>query len=71
MVPSESAPQELSNEWSCQCVSTISNVLGNFRLPPLVTEVAISPYKEFDELMTRSNTAKEATSMTVRNMIKS
>jgi hypothetical protein len=23
MVPSESAPQELSNEWSCQYVSTI------------------------------------------------
>jgi hypothetical protein len=23
MVPSESAPQELSNEWSCQYISTI------------------------------------------------
>jgi hypothetical protein len=30
MVPSESAPQELSNEWSCQYVSTILNILGNF-----------------------------------------
>jgi hypothetical protein len=30
MVPSESAPQELSNEWSCREVSTIINVLGNF-----------------------------------------
>jgi hypothetical protein len=25
MVPSESTPQELSNEWSCQYVSTIVN----------------------------------------------
>jgi hypothetical protein len=25
MLPSESAPQELSNEWSCQYVSTILN----------------------------------------------
>jgi hypothetical protein len=33
MVPSESAPQELSNEWSCQYVSTILNFLGNFCVP--------------------------------------
>jgi hypothetical protein len=31
MVPSESAPQELSN------------FLGNFSVPPFVTEVAINP----------------------------
>jgi hypothetical protein len=38
--PSESVPQELSNEWSCQCVLTISNILGNFSPPPpLVTSV--------------------------------
>jgi hypothetical protein len=36
MVPSESAPQELSNEWSCEYVSTILNILGNFCVPPLV-----------------------------------
>jgi hypothetical protein len=42
MVPSESDPQELSNEWSCLYVSTILNVLGNFCVPPLVTEVTIS-----------------------------
>jgi hypothetical protein len=29
-VPSESAPQELSNEWSSQYVLTIINALGNF-----------------------------------------
>jgi hypothetical protein len=41
MVPSEGAPQELSNEWSCQQASTIVNKLGNFCvLVPLVT---ISP----------------------------
>jgi hypothetical protein len=41
MVPSESAPQELSNEWSCQYVTTILNFWGNFYVPPfaLVTEV--------------------------------
>jgi hypothetical protein len=43
MVLSESAPQELSNEWSCQYVSIFLNLLGNFRVPPLVTEVTISP----------------------------
>jgi hypothetical protein len=30
MVPSESAPQELSNEWSCQQVSKILNCFGEF-----------------------------------------
>jgi hypothetical protein len=45
MVPSESAPQELSNEWSCQYFSIILNLLGNFCVPPLVTELAISPLK--------------------------
>jgi hypothetical protein len=29
MVPSEIAPQGLSNEWSCQKVTTILNVLDN------------------------------------------
>jgi hypothetical protein len=43
MVPSESVPQELSNEWSRQYVSTILNFLGNFYVPPLATEVTISP----------------------------
>jgi hypothetical protein len=43
MVPSESAPQELSNDkWSCQFVSTILN-LGKFCVPALATEVTISP----------------------------
>jgi hypothetical protein len=37
MVPSESAPQELSNEWSCQYVLTILTFFGNFCVPPLVT----------------------------------
>jgi hypothetical protein len=40
MVPPESAPQELSNEWSCRYVLIILNFLGNFCVPPLVTEVA-------------------------------
>jgi hypothetical protein len=40
--PSESPLQELSNEWSCQYVSTILNALGKFCVPPLVTEVTIS-----------------------------
>jgi hypothetical protein len=44
MVASESAHQELSNEWSCQYVSTVLNVLSNFCASPLVTEVTISPY---------------------------
>jgi hypothetical protein len=34
MVLSDSAPQELSNEWSCQYVSTISN-FGQFLCPAL------------------------------------
>jgi hypothetical protein len=42
MVPSESAPQELSKEWSCQYISTILHFLSNFCVPPLVTEVTIS-----------------------------
>jgi hypothetical protein len=38
MVPSESAPQVLSNEWSvCLYVLTISDFFGNFCIPPLVT----------------------------------
>jgi hypothetical protein len=45
MVPSESAPQELSNEWSCQQVSTILNLLGNFCVLPLVREITISPFR--------------------------
>jgi hypothetical protein len=40
----ESAPQELSNEWSCQYLSTI----WTFCVPPLVTEVAISPFIELN-----------------------
>jgi hypothetical protein len=43
MVQSERAPQELSNEWSCQNVSAILNFLDNFSVPLLVTEVTISP----------------------------
>jgi hypothetical protein len=37
MLPSESFPQELSNEWSCQYVSTTLHFWGNFCVPPLVT----------------------------------
>jgi hypothetical protein len=33
IVPSESAPHELSNEWSSQYVSTIFNVLGTVSHP--------------------------------------
>jgi hypothetical protein len=44
MAPSESAPQDISNEWSCRYVLTILNFLSNFCILPLVTEVAISPY---------------------------
>jgi hypothetical protein len=40
MAPSETTPQELSNEWSCQYVPKIT--LGNFVLL-LMTEVTISP----------------------------
>jgi hypothetical protein len=40
MVPSESAPQELSNEWSYQYVSTKVFVAISVVLP-LVTEVTI------------------------------
>jgi hypothetical protein len=50
MGPSESVPREFSNEWSCQYVSTISNFLGNFCVPPLVTDVTISPYKELNQI---------------------
>jgi hypothetical protein len=43
-VPSESAAEELSNEWSCQYVSIILNFWWqNFCVTPLVTEVTISP----------------------------
>jgi hypothetical protein len=42
MVPSESALQELSNEWSCEKVPTILNFGGHFCVPPSVTEVTIS-----------------------------
>jgi hypothetical protein len=42
LVPTESASQELSNEWSCQYVLTILNFLGNFCAPPLVTEATIT-----------------------------
>jgi hypothetical protein len=35
MVPSESAPQELSNEWSCQYVSKILKYFGQFLCPTL------------------------------------
>jgi hypothetical protein len=34
MVPSESAAQELSNEWSCQYVSTMLHFWGNFDVCP-------------------------------------
>jgi hypothetical protein len=39
MVQSESALEELSNEWSCQNILTISNILDNLCVPPSVTEV--------------------------------
>jgi hypothetical protein len=39
MVPSESAIQELSNEWSCRYASTILILLDNFCVLHLVTEV--------------------------------
>jgi hypothetical protein len=38
MIPSESAPQELSNEYVHMFRQAL-NVLGNFCVPPLVTEV--------------------------------
>jgi hypothetical protein len=34
MVTSESAPLELSNEWSCQYVLTVLNFGGNFGVLP-------------------------------------
>jgi hypothetical protein len=34
MVPTDSAPQELSNEWSCQYASTVVNFFGTFCVPP-------------------------------------
>jgi hypothetical protein len=43
MVSSESAPPELSNEWSCQYVSTVLTIMGNICIPSLVTEITISP----------------------------
>jgi hypothetical protein len=45
LVPSESAPREHSNEWSCQYALTILNFWGNFCVLPLVTEVSISPWR--------------------------
>jgi hypothetical protein len=39
MAPSESAPQELSNEWSCQYVLTILNFLGNFSVPLTISTI--------------------------------
>jgi hypothetical protein len=42
MATSESPLQELSNEWSCQYVSTILNVFVNFCVLPLATSVTIS-----------------------------
>jgi hypothetical protein len=35
MVPSESAPQELSIEWSCQYVSTMLTCFGEYVCPAL------------------------------------
>jgi hypothetical protein len=45
MVPSESTPQELSDEWSCQYVrfDNLKSSWGNFCAPPLVTEVNMRP----------------------------
>jgi hypothetical protein len=43
MVPSESAPQLLSNEWSCRYIPPILKFWGNFCVTP-VTEVTVSPY---------------------------
>jgi hypothetical protein len=40
MIPSESASQELSNEW---LGFDNLDLLGNFCVPPLVTEFTISP----------------------------
>jgi hypothetical protein len=46
MVPSESAPRKsFPMNGQCQYVSTILNSLGNFCVPPLLTEVTISPYR--------------------------
>jgi hypothetical protein len=49
MVPSESAPRVLSNEWSCRYVSTILNFLGNFNVSPFVTSPSV--LKELKVLM--------------------
>jgi hypothetical protein len=43
MIPSESAPQELSNEWPCQKVSIF---MGNFCVPPLGRQNSLSVHKE-------------------------
>jgi hypothetical protein len=45
IIPSESAPQELSNEWSCQYVSTILNFCAISVSVALVTEVTISTWR--------------------------
>jgi hypothetical protein len=42
VVPSESDPQEFSNEWSYQYVSTILYFWGNFCVLPLLKEVNMS-----------------------------
>jgi hypothetical protein len=50
----DSTSQEPSNEWLCQYFLTILYFLGNFCIPPLVTEVTISPNEL--KLQSRSNT---------------
>jgi hypothetical protein len=41
MVPSESAPQELSNEWSCHLGFDNLRFFGKFLCPAIITEVTI------------------------------
>jgi hypothetical protein len=45
MVPSESVPRELSNEWSCRYVLTTLNFLGYFCVLSLVTPSGVKELK--------------------------
>jgi hypothetical protein len=59
MVPSESAPQELSNEWSCRYVLTIFNFFVNSQSVLKVLKVKVNWAKSKSQLgLTARNNTK-------------
>jgi hypothetical protein len=81
-VPSESAPQELSHEWSCQYISTILNILGNsvsrpqWQKSPSVLKELMENRERTDysrqheqNRRTRKILAKERNKMSIQNSV--